>query len=143
MYRQMQAEFANLDRAHLEMMNVLRDSMQGPHRVSTKFPKIWRPPTDVYETGDTVFVRVEIAGMQEKDFQIALNGRRLSISGVRQDLDEKLGFQQMEIQYGPFETDVHLPQAIQQDKIEATYQGGFLLISLPKATAHRVPVINA
>jgi HSP20 family molecular chaperone IbpA len=138
MQRQMRAEFANLDRAHREMIN----SMQGPRGVSAKLHKIWRPPTDVYETGDAIFVRVEIAGMQEKDFQVALNGRRLSISGVRHDSDEKLGFQQMEIQYGPFETDLHLPRAVQEDKIEATYQGGFLLISLPKATARRVPVTN-
>lgn len=143
MQRQTQVDLANLDRAHLEMMDMLRDSMQGAPRVSPKLHKIWRPPTDVYETEDAVFVRVEIAGMQDKDFQVALDGKKLSISGVRHDLDEKLGFQQMEIQYGPFEIDVTLPRAIQADRIEATYQGGFLLVFLPKATARRVPVTNA
>jgi HSP20 family molecular chaperone IbpA len=143
MQGQVRAGFSNLDRTHLEMMDMLRDSTQGRRWVSARLPKIWRPPTDVYETADAVFVRVEIAGMHEQDFQVELNGKRLSISGVRHDAADKLGFQQMEIQYGPFETDVHLPGAVREDEIEATYQGGFLVVYLPKATARRVPVTNA
>jgi len=43
--------------------------------------------------------------------------------------------------YGQFETDVHLPRAIDEEKIEATYQNGFLSVRLPKATPHQVPVV--
>ena len=43
----------------------------------------WRPPTDVYEVDDDLIVRVEIAGMREEDFSIELNGRILSIRGMR------------------------------------------------------------
>jgi HSP20 family molecular chaperone IbpA len=138
----MQTGFADLDRTHREMIDMLRDSTPGQRWVSARLPKIWRPPTDVYETEEAIFVRVEVAGMQERDFQISLNGRKLSIGGVRHDPADKLGFQQMEIQYGPFETDIDLPGAVQEDRIEATYEGGFLLVHLPKAEARRIPVTN-
>ena len=76
------------------------------------------------------------------DFVISLDARRLVISGVRHDPSAKLGYQQMEILYGHFETRVHLPRAIDVDKIEAQYQQGFLHVRLPKAKQHQVPVVS-
>jgi HSP20 family molecular chaperone IbpA len=48
----------------------------------------------------------------------------------------------MEIPYGQFETTVRLPRAIDQDRIEATYQNGFLKVRLPKAKPRQVPVVS-
>ncbi len=109
--------------------------------------RTWRPPTDVYETDDCVVVKVEIAGMKEGDFTISLSNRNLTITGVRPDpLAEAQGltlsYQQMEICYGDFETEVYLPWAIVEDEIEATYEGGFLRVVLPKARAQKVPVVE-
>jgi HSP20 family protein len=109
--------------------------------------RTWRPPTDVYETNDRVVVKVEIAGMKEDDFTISLSNRNLTITGVRPDpLAEAQGltlsYQQMEICYGDFETEVYLPWAVVEDEIEATYEGGFLKVVLPKARAQKVPVVE-
>jgi HSP20 family molecular chaperone IbpA len=46
---------------------------------------VWRPPTDVYETDDSVVVVVEIAGLAEGDYTVTLSGRALLISGERRD----------------------------------------------------------
>ena len=51
-------------------------------RISSN-PHTWRPPTDVYEREDSIIVRVEIAGMNEKDFAISLDQNTLVIRGVR------------------------------------------------------------
>jgi HSP20 family protein len=88
--------------------------------------RTWCPPTDVYETDDCVVVKVEIAGMEEGNFTISLSNRNLTITGLRHDpLAEAQGltlsYQQMEIRYGEFKTEVYLPWAIVEDKIEATY----------------------
>jgi HSP20 family molecular chaperone IbpA len=48
----------------------------------------------------------------------------------------------MEILYGHFETDVHLTRAIDEDKIEALYQNGFLSVRLPKVKPRQVPVVS-
>jgi HSP20 family molecular chaperone IbpA len=100
----------------------------------------WRPPTDVYETDDSAVVIVEIAGLQESDLQVALNGRTLIVTGERRDPAEKLAYQQMEIRYGKFRTEVHLPWALDSEGQSATYEEGFLRITLRKAQSRRVPV---
>ena len=105
----------------------------------------WRPPTDVYETDNCVVVKVEIAGMEEEDFIISLSNRKLTISGIRPDPMTKaqsttLSYQQMEIHYGEFKTEVYIGWNIAEDGIEATYENGFLKVVLPKAKAQKVPV---
>lgn len=93
---------------------------------------IWRPPTDVYETDDTVVVKLEVAGMAEDDFNIIYDNGVLAISGMRRDSAAKVGYHQMEIPYGEFHTEVLVPVPINVDSIEATYQNGFLFVTLPK-----------
>jgi HSP20 family protein len=131
------------DRVQVELMGLLHEPMSGQHWVSARQHKIWRPATDVYEMDSYVVVKVEIAGMDEEDFEVSLDTKRLIITGVRHDPAAKLAYQQMEIPYGQFETDVYLPWAIVEDEVEATYRNGFLSVFLPKARPRQVPVINS
>jgi HSP20 family molecular chaperone IbpA len=131
-----------VDQLHSEMMGLLREPVPGQRWVGSRQHKIWRPPTDVYETDTCIVVKVEIAGMNEEDFVLELESRRLLISGVRRDPAAKVGYQQMEILYGHFETDVHVPGAIDEDGIEATYKGGFLSVAIPKAKPRQVPIVG-
>jgi HSP20 family protein len=133
---------ASVESIRVEMLGLLREPVPGQRWVSPGQHKTWCPPTDVYETDDHVIVKVEIAGMAEQDFAISLDANRLTVNGIRHDPGAKLGYQQMEIPYGHFETHVHLPRGIDMDDIEATYQQGFLMIRLPKARPHQVPVVS-
>jgi HSP20 family protein len=133
---------SSMDHVHAEMLSLLGEPVTGQRWVSARQHKIWHPPTDVYETDDCVVVKVEIAGMAEEDFTISLDGKRLIISGVRRDPAAKLGYQQMEVLYGHFETEVHVARAIDEDRIEATYQSGFLNVRLPKVKPLQVPVVG-
>jgi len=101
---------------------------------------VWRPPTDVYETEEAVVVRVEIAGMDEDDFSVILDGRYLSVRGVRADPPERRAYHQMEIRFGEFSTDVELPYEVILEEIEAYYSNGFLRITLPKAQPKKIHV---
>jgi HSP20 family protein len=101
---------------------------------------VWRPPTDVFETDGSAVVIVEIAGLREHEFDISLVGRALVITGERRDPAEKLTYQQMEIRYGKFRTQVYLPWALDSTHIEATYDDGFLKVVLPKAQPHKVAI---
>jgi HSP20 family protein len=111
-----------------------------PHEHRTR-PRLWRPPTDVYETDDAVIVKIEIAGMNPDDFRIAFVDRMLTVTGVRQDVDAKLSYHCLEIPYGEFRAEVFLGGTYVADNIEAKYDNGFLYITLPKAKQeHRIPV---
>lgn len=137
-----QGVVSGMDHVHVEMLPLLGEQVTGQRWVSARQHKIWHPPTDVYETDDCVVVKVEVAGMAEEDFSISLDGKRLVIGGVRRDPAAKLGYQQMEILYGRFEAEVHVARAIDEDRIEATYQSGFLNVRLPKVKPHQVPVVG-
>jgi HSP20 family protein len=101
-------------------------------RVSSH-PHMWRPPTDVFEFEDSVIVRVEIAGMKEEDFLIQLEQNVLVIRGVRQEINERRAYHQMEINFGEFLTAVELQIPFDTQSVSAEYQNGFLRIRLPKA----------
>jgi HSP20 family protein len=101
---------------------------------------VWRPPTDVFETEDSIIVRVEIAGMRESDFVISLDGRYLSIRGIRADMPERRAYYQMEIRFGEFSTEMELPYPVVPERIEAVYDNGFLRIVMPKDRPRHIPI---
>ena len=105
----------------------INESWRSPLRAH-----LWRPPTDVYETEGEVIVRVEIAGMQDKDFSIALTGRSLVVRGIRLEAPERRAYHQMEVFFGEFLSEVELPCAVIGDQVRAEYQAGFLRVVLPK-----------
>lgn len=99
----------------------------------------WHLPTDVFETGDEICVKVEISGMNENDFQIFAESTHLIIKGSRKDNNEPLhAYHQMEIRYGEFTLEVDLPVSVQVNQVTAEYNRGFLIITLPKEYAHKI-----
>lgn len=101
---------------------------------------VWRPPTDVYETAEGFVVRVEVAGMREEDFEVAVEDNILLISGSRPTLNERCAYYQMEIRSGKFEIAVEVPAPIKVDMSVAEYKDGFLMISLPKVNQNHTGV---
>jgi len=94
---------------------------------------VWRPPTDVFETEQSIRVQVEVAGMEESDFAVVLDGNVLKISGTRKDHSERRIYHQMEIHTGDFLSEVDLPTKVDPDFIRAHYHDGFLSIELHKS----------
>ena len=103
-------------------------------------PSVWSPPTDVYEAEDHIMVRVEIAGMREEDFEMAVEDHILMISGIRPDLNERRAYHQMEIRFGKFEIAIDLPAPVEVEGAIAEYKDGFLLINFPKENPKQVKV---
>jgi HSP20 family protein len=128
----------NIEQFERQMDRMLHSFFPHEHRAR---PRLWRPPTDVYETDDAVIVKIEIAGMNPDDFRIAFIDRLLVVTGVRQDVDAKLSYHCLEIPYGEFRAEVFLGGTHVADTIEAKYENGFLYITLPKSKGeHRIPV---
>jgi HSP20 family protein len=106
--------------------------------------RLWRPPTDVYETEDHIVVQMEIAGVQPEDLSIVLHDRRLTIGGVRPDRaaepNERRAYHQMEVAFGEFRSDVEIPAPVDETGITAEYSQGFLRVTLPKLKPHKVTI---
>lgn len=115
-------------------------SVQSSHWRLRMRSSAWRPPTDVYETEDLIIIRVEIAGMKEQDFEVELQGHVLSVRGIRQDTPEQRAYHQVEIRFGEFYIDLHLPAPVIPGGVKADYDNGFLVITLPKEKSRRIQV---
>ena len=100
----------------------------------------WSPPTDVYETEENFVVRVEVAGMKDADFEVAIENKVLMISGNRSEVNERRAYHQMEIRFGKFEIAVEIPVPVEIEKSIAEYKDGFLMVQLPKARPQNIEV---
>lgn len=126
-----------------EEMDRLFESLMPAYKLPTRRHCVWYPPTDVYETPDAAVVRVEIAGVEEDDFEITFTDDVLIVAGVRRDREtEPRAYQQMEIWSGPFRTQARIPWRVDVNAIEARYADGFLVVRLPKIgrQARQVPI---
>ena len=101
---------------------------------------VWRPPTDVFESGDAYVIRVEISGLrltaagEIENAKLFVEGDLLILRGQRSDdcPHAKCNYQQMEIQYGPFEVAVPIPPSFDREAITTKYRAGFLEVVVPK-----------
>ncbi len=106
----------------------------------------WVPNTDVYATDNGLVVKVELAGMRSEHLEITVESNRLRICGNRPDgcRAAKASFLVMEINYGPFESVLEMPEGYDLTQAKAAYLNGFLRIDVPVAqrqTKHtKVPV---
>jgi HSP20 family protein len=99
-------------------------------------PTLWRPHMDVYETVETFIVKMELPGIEpNEDVRLTLEGNVLTIRGHRRDrtLSKKEHYHLAEVNYGPFERIVALPEAVDDEATpHALYENGFLEIVVPK-----------
>jgi len=76
---------------------------------------------------------VEVAGMKKNEINVTMDRDILTVSGNRiENIPHKTRLVQMEINYGKFQRKVKIFIPIDRDKISATYEDGFLKITLPK-----------
>jgi HSP20 family protein len=107
-----------------------------PFALTTDFfsERSWFPRMDVSDRKSDILVEAEIPGMEKKDIDVRLNGRRLIISGERSwDREEKeQDYICCERSYGSFHRALELPADVDESKIEAVYKNGILKLVLPK-----------
>lgn len=89
---------------------------------------------DVSETPEAIEIEAEIPGVSESDLDIALSGGVLTIKGEKTQKSEekKKDFYRSERSYGSFQRSFGVPDSIDSDRIEATFDKGVLHIVLPK-----------
>lgn len=101
----------------------------------------WRPPVDVYHTTESVELIVEVAGMEEDDFEVTLFDDVIVVEGERKPKAQPsadLRYQEAGIRYGRFRADILLPAAVVAERVEARYVDGLLRITLPKQEMVRI-----
>ena len=128
------------ERVQQEMEAVFRTLMPGPPTVGHHQPTLWRPPLEVYETDDALVVSAEIAGMDEADLEVVVDGDILVLRGSRPNPRhaEKRCYHEARIPYGAFGADVFIPFPVDPERTVADYTNGFLRIVLPRTVARSI-----
>jgi HSP20 family protein len=109
----------------------------GTVRISRSGSHAWRPAINAYRCQNCIRICVDLAGVDKADINLTIQDQHLSIRGVRdvpEPEDEKKHVMQMiamEIDYGPFEREVALPEDVDAQKVHAEQKNGFLWIHLP------------
>ena len=95
----------------------------------------WQPPTDVHETEKNIIIKMAVSGLRPEDISVLYSDHILTVSGKRDDdsSHQKVCFYQVEIRYGYFERKIKIPNQVDANKIHATYENGFIVITIPKA----------
>lgn len=102
----------------------------------------WEPRVDLLETPRSFVIKAEIAGVKGEEIRVAYQPKRHSIliRGVRRDEEVtpegRCGYHQLEIAYGEFEREIHLPKTpVDARGIRAAYRNGILIVDIPRAEA--------
>ena len=114
----------------------------------SRFPDSWSdllapvrdsfiPLADVEETDDAYVIEVELPGIDRRDVDISIAGRRLTITGERKE-KERVGIVRRRTRsVGRFEYDIQLPGDVDEEDSTASMADGVLTIRIPKATTER------
>jgi HSP20 family protein len=123
-----------------DMEQVFRSLISGARTASGSRTGCWRPLVEVYEVDDTLVVTVEVAGVREEDLSVVIDDAVLRIAGVRSfpEGSKRRVYHLTGIPYGEFEAEIFLPFAVALDDVEASYDNGFLNVTLPRAQATRI-----
>jgi HSP20 family protein len=100
-------------------------------------PPPWQPPINAYRCERCIRICVELAGVDTSEIDLTVRERQVSIRGMR-DVPEPTDAEgralqtiAMEIDYGVFQRDIHLPADINVNKVHADQRNGMLWIYLP------------
>jgi HSP20 family molecular chaperone IbpA len=102
---------------------------------SRSLRRSYRPQVDVYRTEDPpgVTIVIELPGVDPSEVRLVASPRALLIAGERRRPRDCGHYQQMEIDFGPFQRQVTLAENVDPEEATATYERGILTVRLPIA----------
>lgn len=94
----------------------------------------WIPAMDLVEEGDHYVLRADLPGVSESDVKVELEDNVLTISGERRSEHEerKEGRYRVERATGVFSRALTLPEGVDPERIEASFEKGVLEVRVPK-----------
>lgn len=100
----------------------------------------FRPQCDCFRTDDppTLHVVLELPGMDPETVEVVVSGRSFIVAGTRERPGAAgVRYQQMEIEYGPFQRRIELGEDVDPTRAVARYERGLLKVELPVAPPAR------
>jgi len=121
------------------------DATSVPATTNGRARARWTPAMDLVEQDNQFVLRADLPGLSEEDVKIEVDGNVLAISGERRTEREHKGqgYHRVERAFGSFARSLRLPEGVDADAIEASFDHGVLEVRIPKPAAkqpHRVAI---
>src|SRR2546421_11253993 len=127
-------EFSTMQDRMNRMNRLFRESYspEGPEEALTTTS--FAPPVDIYEDEHNITLKIEVPGIDEKDIDVRIENNTLTVHGERKfEKEEKEEtFRRVERQYGSFTRSFTLPNTVDPEQVNATYNKGVLKVNLAK-----------
>jgi HSP20 family protein len=97
-------------------------------------PTVAAPDVDIRENDKELVIEAEMPGLDEKDINVSLRDGVLTLKGEKksQREEKKDTYHVMERNYGAFQRSFQLPETIDEERINASFDKGVLRIAIPK-----------
>jgi HSP20 family protein len=102
----------------------------------------WAPAIDLVETDDHFVLRADLPGLEEKDVTVRVGDSVLTISGERRFGHEDHGYHRVERGFGSFSRALTLPEGVDADAIQASFDRGVLEVRVPKPQERKPRTIS-
>jgi HSP20 family protein len=125
----------DIDRLHEEIQELIDELWQAPRFAGGR--RGFRPQVDCIRSEDppALHVVVELPGVDPAELQVIAADRILVVAGVRRRPPLRGRYQQMEIEYGPFQRRIPLDEPVDTAAATARFEHGMLTVVLPIAAS--------
>jgi len=126
-----------------DMFGAMRDEMERmferlEHGLA-RWPSVFRhgnlvPELDVRENATSITIEAELPGVEEKDISVTFANGVLAIRGEKKQVREATSenVHVSERSFGSFERSLHLPESVDESKVEASFDKGVLKVTAAK-----------
>lgn len=104
--------------------------------------KTFLPPVDIYEIPDAVVIVADLPGVEREAVDITVENRVLTLTGIAAPhayRGHRLAYSEYDT--GDFVRSFHLPDEIDEQRIEAKLADGLLHLTLPRAKARSKKIV--
>ena len=98
---------------------------------------VFMPLADVEETDDAYVIEIELPGVDQKDIDVSVSGRRVLVTGERKERERVGLLRRRTRRVGEFRYEIVLPDDLDPDDVDAHLDQGVLTLRVGKEAAER------
>jgi HSP20 family protein len=125
--------FRDLSTLHREIDSLFRRTFGSLEETESEATLLMSPKLNAFVKDNVYHVEAELPGLNRDDLDVNIEGNILTLRGERKMSKERKeeDFLLRESQYGSFLRRLTLPDGVDSDKVQAKYDNGILMITMP------------